>query len=64
MPENALSDGFVHVAQLIWGAIVDNEFVVQLFKAKLIAHSVSLLRPLQSVREGVVNLRLHFQKLA
>ena len=59
-----LSDGFVHVAQTIRRAIVNDEFVVEFLKAELIPHSVSLLRPLQSERESVVNLRLHFQKLA
>jgi hypothetical protein len=64
MLENVRRDGFVHVAQKIRRAIVDDEFVVEFLKAELFPHSVSLLRPLQSVRERVVNLRLHFQKLA
>ena len=42
---------------------MNDQFVVQFFKAELIPHGVTLLRPLQSERECVVNLRLHFQKL-
>src|SRR5262249_10173113 len=64
MPEHELSDGFVHVAQTMRRAIVNDKFVIEFLEAELIPHSLPLLRPLQSMRERVVNLRLQFQKLA
>src|SRR4030095_3294114 len=62
--EDMLGDRLVDAAHAIRGSIVNHEFVLELLKPEFCAHRITLRRFLQPDRERVVNLRLHFQKLA
>jgi len=46
MLENMPGDGFVHVAETVRRAIVNDEFVGEFLETELISYRLSVLRPL------------------
>src|SRR5678815_5541258 len=62
--EHILGDGIVHAAHTVRRSIVNDELILELLQAELVSDRVSFLGSLESMRERVVNFRLHFQKRA